>query len=108
MSPTEIGPNLAEFRTTLRDKLASMPPVGTQGREIKTPTDDAEVDHPDIVPPLGIYPEPPAPRMKPNPAQGASATSRAPVTAQPTASTPLERIRALSSDIADPTYDPTL
>jgi hypothetical protein len=104
---TEVGPNLAEFRATLRDKLASMPPVGTQGREIPTPVEEPEpADAPTAV---DITPEPPAPRMKANPAQGGG-TGRTPIATQagPATGTPLERIRALAAGQAPLDHDPTL
>ena len=102
---TQIGPNPAEFRTGLRDKLASMPPVGTQGREIK-PT--AESDAPAVtVPALAVPTGNAGQRMKPNPAQGAS-SSRTAVTGQVTGDTPLQRIRAIAEPAADLAFDPTL
>jgi hypothetical protein len=100
---TEIGPNPGEFRATLRDKLASMPPVGTQGREIKAPNEPATAD---ITPSLGVATEAPAPRMKPNPAQGATGSPVAPQTRN--YGNPLEAIRAKAAGQAPLDHDPTL
>jgi hypothetical protein len=104
---TEVGPNLAEFRATLRDKLASMPPVGTQGREMPTPAEDPEPA--DAAASLDVTPELPAARMKPNPAQGGG-TGRGPIATQagPATGTPLDRIRALAAGQAPLDHDPTL
>jgi hypothetical protein len=100
---TEIGPNLAEFRATLRAKLASMPPVGTQGREIKTSAQQTEAAVPEA-----MTPEPVNPGMKPNPAQGAG-TGRAPIaTGTTSGATSFERVRNISHDIARLDFDPTL
>lgn len=100
---TEIGPNPAEFRAGLRDKLAQMPPVGTQGREIRPSTEEPTGQPVD--PPAALAPVQAG--MRPNPAQGAS-TGRAPVATQATSADPLTRIREKSSDIADMHFDPTL
>jgi hypothetical protein len=101
---TEAGPNPADFRANLRAKLGAMPPVGPQGRERPTPpAEDAEP----LPTQAAAVIQPPAPPMKPNPAQGASA---GPVVAPQAASgaTALDRIREAARDIARIDYDPTV